>query len=76
MDTPLKLTTAELERYAPYHMWSEFGMGYDDYMLGATTGHWVDRGDPNTVGGQAYDRGTECAMLRLANQRVLKMVEA
>lgn len=63
-DNLLKLTPDELDRYAPYHTWSEFTMGHDDYMLGVTTGHWVDRSDPNSVGGQAYDRGAEFAMRR------------
>jgi hypothetical protein len=69
MDTFLKLTAAEIERYAPYHLWSEFTMGHDDYLLGALYGHWTCRRPDGEslqeqVGGQAYDRGAECAMRR------------
>lgn len=65
MDCPLRLDDLELNAYAPYHTFSEFTMGFDDYQLGITTGHWVDRcPDRDSVGAQAYDRGAEMAMKR------------
>lgn len=65
MDTVLKLDEIELARYSPYETFSEFGMGFDDYMLGATQGLWIDRcPDTDSVGAQAYERGAECAMKR------------
>jgi hypothetical protein len=62
----MELSQAEIERYAPYHTFPEFTFGYDDYMAKLP---WPiarqDRGiNPNSVGGQAYDRGLECAMRR------------
>ena len=60
------LTPEEIERYAPYHTFPEFAQGFDAYMAKLP---WPiarkDRGiNANSVGGQAYDRGLECAMRR------------
>ena len=55
----MDLTQAEIERYAPYHTFPEFTMGYDDYR-----GRRRRANEPGGVGGQAYDRGLECAMRR------------
>lgn len=78
MDCPLNLTYAERERYNGFYLNSYFAIGFEDYNLGALYGHWVDRGPLNqdSYEAQCYDRGSECAMLRYANQRVLRMVEA
>jgi hypothetical protein len=57
--TTLKLTDQEIERYAPYHTFPEFKIAFDAYMAGRRY-----EGDPNSVGGQAADRGAECAMRR------------
>ena len=57
-----ELTANEVERYAPYHTFPEFKIGFDDYVAHRP---WpVGRISPNSVGGQAYDRGAECAMRR------------
>lgn len=61
MDTLLKLTAAELERYAPYQMWSEFTEGFDDYVLGHRAREPINQ---DSAAAQAYDRGAECAMKR------------
>jgi hypothetical protein len=55
----LVLTPEELERYAPYHTYPAFRRGYDDYMESRHDWSVI-----NTVEGQAYDRGAECAMRR------------
>lgn len=57
----VELTAEEIERYAPYHTYPEFQLGFDEYGSGLWHGN---RCDENTVGGQAYDRGAECAMRR------------
>jgi hypothetical protein len=61
MDTLLKLTDEEIDRYAPYHTWSEFTEGYDDYVLGHRAREPLNH---DSVASQAYDRGAECAMRR------------
>jgi hypothetical protein len=59
-DQFLKLTPDELKRYAPYHTWTEFTEGHDDYVLGNCSREPLEGG----VEAQAYDRGAECAMRR------------
>jgi hypothetical protein len=54
----MEMSQAEIERYAPYHTFPEFAEGYADYKAGLR-----DIGYDG-VGGQAYDRGAECAMRR------------
>lgn len=57
----IKLTPEEVERYAPYHNFAEFWIGFDEY----TRGHMrVGAYEFQGVGGQAYDRGAELAMRR------------
>jgi hypothetical protein len=57
-----KLSAEEIERYAPYHTMPEFSAGLADYVAHRP---WpVGRISPNSAGGQAYDRGSECAMRR------------
>jgi hypothetical protein len=58
----MELTQAEIERYAPYHTFPEFEIGYLHYLGGAPEPE--DEGFRNSVAGQAYDRGAECAMRR------------
>jgi hypothetical protein len=55
----MDMTQDEIERYAPYHTFPEFKQGFDAYLAGRRY-----EGDPNSVGGQAADRGAECAMRR------------
>ncbi len=54
----MKLTSADIERYAPYHTMPAFEAGYKAYNEGCNT--LCPYGD--TVDGQAWDRGAECAM--------------
>lgn len=60
MDTPIKFSQEEIDRYAPYQMMVEFGDGYTDWVLGNP----YRQSFYNGVAGQAYDRGAECAMRR------------
>lgn len=55
----LKLTSEELDRYAPYHTFPQFNEGFYDYARGVNTNNLSDG-----VGAQAYDRGAEMAMRR------------
>jgi hypothetical protein len=62
----LKLTAEEKEKYAPYDNFPEFAQGFEDYM---SDNPWPikrkDRGiKVNSAGGQAYNRGLECALRR------------
>jgi len=61
----MNLTPEEIERYAPYHTFPEFKIAFDAYRVGRRY-----EGDPNSIGGQAADRGAECAMRR--NMRKLR----
>lgn len=56
----MQLTQDEIERYAPYHTVLPFQHGYEDYMAGNRS----REPGSDSVGGQAYDRGAECAMRR------------
>lgn len=62
------LTTAEHkqieERYAPYHKFQEFWIGFVDYQQGRRCPNGWD----NSVAGQGWDRGAEAAM-RIRSQR-------
>jgi hypothetical protein len=60
----MNLTTEEIERYAPYHRWRMFQIGFDDYTIGE---RWDHAFSQNSAEGQAYDRGAECAMRRQRN---------
>jgi hypothetical protein len=55
----LVVTPEEIERYAPYHTYPAFRRGYDDYIESRHDWSVI-----NTVEGQAYDRGAECAIRR------------
>ncbi len=55
----MELSQAEIDRYAPYHTFPEFELGFDAYVAGL-----VPAFDIPGVAGQAYDRGGECAMRR------------
>jgi hypothetical protein len=56
-----QLTLAEnraiAERYAPYHRYAEFWIGFIDYQHHRTRNPYGD-----SVGGQSWDRGAEAAM--------------
>ena len=52
----MNLSQDDIERYAPYHNFAEFEIGYHDYLAGRNNPHM------SGVGQQAYDRGAECAM--------------
>lgn len=65
-DVCLKLTAEELERYRGYEMMVEFSKGYDDYVLGHRAREPLNA---DSFGAQAYDRGAEMAMRRMAMQR-------
>jgi hypothetical protein len=60
--TMLKLTPDEIERYAPYHTFPQFKIGYEEYFGGKPHRDLCNCDDG--VGQQAYDRAAECAMRR------------
>lgn len=60
-----KLTAEEIERYRPYHEMTAFELGYWSYGK-------CDVSCPfsaDSVDGQAWDRGAECAMRRTELKR-------
>jgi hypothetical protein len=65
MTKQIDLTVAEAERYAPYHTFPEFAVGYNDHMIDKLA-------DYEGVAGQAYARGAECAMRRGLNRVALR----
>jgi hypothetical protein len=48
-----------LEQYAPYHFYQAFRDGWEAYMAGR---YREEKYSPNSVDGQAWDRGMEAAM--------------
>jgi hypothetical protein len=58
----MNLTPEEIERYAPYHKFKMFQIGFDDHNAGE---RWDHAFTQDSAEGQAYDRGAECAMRRL-----------
>ena len=64
----VKLSPEEVQRYAPYHTVPEFWDGFDDY----NEGHLQHDHGHSGLGGQAYDRGVECATRRMIAERSRK----
>ena len=58
----MTLTQDDIERYAPYHTMEAFRWGYEFYMAGKWVGAEPLSCNADSVAGQAYDRGAECAM--------------
>jgi hypothetical protein len=55
----MHLTTEEIARYAPYHTMLAFARGFYDYRDARNSSDAF-----KNIAGQAYGRGTECAMRR------------
>ena len=70
----MELSQAEIERYAPYHTYHEFKWGFEDYEARRSRHHPLAKVvNPDSVGGQAYDRGLECAMRRAELRRMAEL---
>ncbi len=57
----MELTREEIDRYDGYHKLPAFEQGFKDYEA---CGCDYSNHDADSVDGQAYDRGAECAMRR------------